>query len=85
MCIRDSYSIVEGKTVIIGVTAEGIGGIIASPTGPQYNYVPAAVTLQTVIDGDQIERPYWALLAELMTTTVLGIALVLVARFAPIG
>ena len=79
----DDFSIVEGKTVIIGSTAEGIGGIIASPTGSQYNYMPAAVTLQTVIDGDQIERPYWALLAELMTTAVLGIALVLLARFAP--
>ena len=80
---EDDFSIVEGKTVILGVTAEGIGGIIASPTGPQYNYLPAAVTLQTVIDGDQIERPYWALLAELVTTAVLGIALVLLARFAP--
>jgi len=79
----DDYSIVEGKTVIIGSTAEGIGGIIASPTGPQYNYMPAAVTLQTVIDGDQIQRPYWALLAELITTAVLGIALVLLGRFAP--
>src|SRR6056300_1272865 len=79
----DDFSIVEGKTVIIGVTAEGIGGLIASPTGPQYNYIPSAVTLQTVIDGDQIQRPYWALLAELMTTAVLGIALVLLARFAP--
>jgi adenylate cyclase len=79
----DDFSIVEGKTVIIGSTAEGIGGIIASPTGPQYNYMPAAVTLQTVIDGDQIERPYWALLAELITTAVLGIALVLLGRFAP--
>ena len=45
--------------------------------------MPAAVTLQTVIDGDQIERPWWALLAELLTTAVLGIALVLLARFAP--
>ena len=79
----DDFSIVEGKTVILGVTAEGIGGIIATPQGPQYNYMPAATTLQTVIDGDQIERPYWALLAELMTTAVLGIALVLLARFAP--
>jgi len=79
----DDYSIVEGKTVILGVTAEGIGGLIASPTGPQYNYIPSAVTLQTVIDGDQIQRPYWALLAELMTTAVLGIALVLLARFTP--
>ena len=79
----DDYRLVEGRTVIIGVTAEGIGGMIASPTGPQYNYLPAAVTLQTVVDGDQIERPYWALLAELMTTAILGIALVLLARFAP--
>ena len=79
----DDFSIVEGKTVIVGVTAEGIGGIIATPQGPQYNYMPAAITLQTVIDGDQIQRPFWALLAELMTTAVLGIALVLLARFAP--
>jgi len=79
----DDFSIVEGRTVILGITAEGIGGMIASPTGPQYNYMPAAVTLQTVIDGDQIERPYWALLVELSTTVILGIALVLLARFAP--
>ena len=81
--VSDDYSMLEGKTVIIGMTAEGIGGLIASPTGPQYNYIPAAVTLQTVIDGDQIQRPYWALLVELITTAVLGIALVLLGRFAP--
>ena len=79
----DDYRLFEGKTVIIGVTADGIGGLIASPTGPQHNYIPAAVTLQTVIDGDQIERPYWAFLAELITTGLLGIALVCVGRFAP--
>ena len=80
---EDDFSIVEGKTVIVGVTAEGLGGIIATPQGPQYNYLPAAITLQTVIDGDQIERPYWAFLAELLATGILGIALVLLARFAP--
>src|SRR5210317_1559166 len=80
---NDDLSIVEGRTVIIGTTAEGIGGMIASPTGPQYNYMPAAVSLQTVIDGDQIQRPYWAFLAELTATFVLGIALVLLGRFAP--
>ena len=77
------FSNFEGKTVIVGVTAEGIGGLIASPNGPQHNYIPAAVTLQTVIDGDQIQRPFWALLAEILTTAVLGIALVLIARFTP--
>jgi adenylate cyclase len=79
----DDFSIVEGKTVILGITAEGIGATVGTPQGTQYSYVPAAITLQTVIDGDQIERPYWALLAELVTTAVLGIALVLLARFAP--
>ena len=79
----DMFSNFQGKTVIIGVTAEGIGGLIASPNGPQYNYIPAAVTLQTVIDGDQITRPFWALLVELLTTAVVGIALVLIARFTP--
>jgi len=79
----DDLSMVAGRTVIIGSTAEGVGGFIASPTGPQYNYMPAAVTLQTVMDGDQIERPYWADLVELSLTAVLGIALVLLARFAP--
>ena len=77
------YRSFSGRTVIIGVTAEGIGGLIASPTGPQHNYIASAVTLQTVIDGDQIQRPYWASLAELITTAILGIALVLLGRFAP--
>ena len=80
---KDQFWMFEGKTVILGITAEGIGGLIASPSGPQYNYMPAAVTLQTVIDGDQIQRPYWAFLVELITTAVLGIALVLLGRFAP--
>ena len=79
----DDYSIVAGRTVIIGAQAEGIGGMIASPTGPQFNYIPAATTLQTVIDGDQIQRPYWALLVELVTTGVIGFLLVLLARFTP--
>ena len=79
----DDLSTVAGRTVIIGVTAEGVGGMIASPTGPQFNYIPAAVTLQTVIDGDQIQRPYWALLAEILATAIVGFILVLLARLTP--
>jgi adenylate cyclase len=45
--------------------------------------MPAAVTLQTVIDGDQIQRPFWAFLVELATTGLIGIILVLLARFTP--
>jgi len=80
---QDQFFTLQGKTVIIGVTAEGLGGLIASPTGPQYNYIPSAVTLQTMIDGDQIERPFWADLAELSTTAVVSILIILIAAFAP--
>jgi len=80
---EDQFWSIEGKTVILGITAQGIGGLIASPTGPQHNYIPAAVTLQTMIDGDQIERPFWAFLAELAVTVTLGLILVILARFTP--
>ena len=73
----------QGKTVILGVTAEGIGGLIASPKGAVHNYVPAATTLQTLIDGDQIERPFWAFLSEISATVLLTFGIVLLARFAP--
>ena len=79
----NDLSIVEGKTVILGVTAEGIGGMIASPTGPQFNYIPSAVTLQTMIDGDQIQRPFWATLAELLTTVGVTVIAILAAVFTP--
>ena len=80
---QEDWSAVQGKTVVVGITADGIGGLIASPTGPQFNYIPAAVTLQTMIDGDQIQRPFWAFLAELGATLVLTFTLVLLARYAP--
>ena len=80
---QEDWSAVQGKTVIVGITADGIGGLIASPTGPQFNYIPAAVTLQTMIDGDQIQRPFWAFLTELGATLVLTFTLVLLARFTP--
>ena len=40
---------VEGKIVVIGLTAEGIGSTIAAPTGTEYAHTPVAVSLQTII------------------------------------
>ncbi len=73
----------EGRTVLIGTTAEGVGGMIATPTGAQHNFVPAAVSLQTLIEGEYIQRPYWAKTAELLTTLLLGLFIVVLVRFAP--
>ena len=72
-----------GKTVIVGVTADGIAGVIASPKGGQFNYMPSAVAIQNILDGDTISRPYWAFLTELGTTFSVGFLLVILGRFAP--
>ena len=79
----DRFSEMKDKIVIIGTTAAGISGVIASPKGGQYNYMPAAVSLQNILDGDTISRPWWSTIVELTTTAVLGLILVLLGRFAP--
>ena len=76
-------SLLAGKKVIIGSMTSRIGGIIASPTGPQFNFMPAAVSLQTLLDGDVIQRPWWATTAEVLTTIFLGLSIVVLCRFAP--
>ena len=80
---QEHFFMLAGKTVIIGPSADGISGIIASPKGGQYNYMPAAVSLQNIMDGDTISRPYWAFLLELATTFSIGFLIVILGRFAP--
>jgi len=53
---ESDFSKFEGRSVIIGTTAEGLGGIIATPVGEKYDYELSASTLQTVLDGKQINR-----------------------------
>ncbi len=80
---EEHFYMLADKTVIIGAQADGIGGIIASPKGGQYNYMPSAVSLQNIMDGDTISRPYWAFLAELGATFSIGFLLVVLGRYAP--
>ena len=80
---EEHFYMLADKTVIIGAQADGIGGVIASPKGGQYNYMPSAVALQNIMDGDTISRPYWAFLAELGTTFSIGFLIVILGRFAP--
>ena len=75
------FSAFAGRMVIIGATAEGLGGFIASPTGPMHNYMPSAVSLQTMMDGETILRPWWTRLAELAATALLGLFIIIGARF----
>ena len=70
-----------GTTVIIAMTAEGLGGVIATPTGEQYDYVVSANTLQTILDGETIKRYDW--FYELVIAFALGIIAVVGIRFVP--
>jgi adenylate cyclase len=73
----------EGKTVIIGMKAEGLGGVIATPTGGQYDYVALASTIQTVIDGVNIERIDLSWLIELGLAFLIGSCIIILTRFTP--
>mgnify|MGYP000844549786 FL=1 len=77
------FGTLAGKTVIIGPTAAGISNVIASPLGGQWIYMPAAVSLQNILDGDTVSRPWWAQPTELGLTLILGIIIVLIGRFTP--
>jgi len=57
--------------------------MVATPVGEKFSFIPAAITLQTMIDGDQITRPWWGSIAELAATGLLGLLLVVLARFTP--
>jgi adenylate cyclase len=63
------------------MTAEGLGGVVATPTGEQYDYVISAQTLQTILDGETIKR--YDELLELLAGLLLGIAIILITRFLP--
>jgi adenylate cyclase len=80
---QNDFSELEGKVVIIGTTAEGIGGVVASPTGEQYSHQAIATSLQTVLDGENIQRPYWAKLAEISLVFFIGILIIVLTRFTP--
>ena len=76
-----AFEELKGKTVIVAMTAEGLGGVIATPIGSQYDYVAIASTLQTVIDGVNITRVDFLL--ELAFAFTAGLIVILLTRFTP--
>ena len=81
--ITDDFTTVAGKTVIIGNTAEGISTVIATPNGEQYSHTAMAVSLQTVINGENIVRLDTATFLEYVTAGILALIIILLAGFAP--
>ena len=77
----DDLSAVQGKVVVIGLTAEGLATTIASPSGTQYSHTPIAVSIETIINGDNIQRTDLADAYELIYLIVCGLLLIIASRF----
>ena len=80
---EDFFWTLEGKIVMIAPTAEGIGSIIATPTGEQYSYVPNAVSLQGILNGETLVRFPESTFLEWLSAIGLGLLLILVANRGP--
>ena len=76
---ENDFTKFAGRTVIVGMTAEGLGGIIATPNGEQYDYMLSASTLDTVLSGESVGRVDW--LIEIIIAFVIGAIIIILTRF----
>jgi adenylate cyclase len=81
--VTENLSPVAGKTVVLGLTIEGVGSTIATPIGTQYAHMPIAISLQSVFNGDNPTRTSMADFYELAFLVGIGLLLIIGARFTP--
>ena len=81
--VTGDLSTVAGKTVVLGLTIEGVGSTIATPKGTQYAHTPIAISLQSVFNGDNPTRSSMADTYELAFLVGIGLLLIIGARFTP--
>ena len=73
-----------GKIVVIGLSAEGLGGIIGTPRGEVWAHDLQAQAIQTLIDGSSPVRLPYADLVELGVLAMLALIIAVCAASAPI-
>ena len=76
--LKDSKVNLEGKIVIVGLTAEGLGNIIATPRGGIYAHDLQAQALQTVINGKTATRLAYADMIEIIAFAVFALLLIII-------
>ena len=74
----------QGKTVLIGVTAEGISPLVTTPMGLKYPHDIQASVIHTLTGGKQITRPQSILLVEVCLLFFVGLLLLLSVYYLPI-
>jgi|TARA_B100001093_G_scaffold503386_1_gene557701 adenylate cyclase len=80
----DALPNLNGKTVIVGVTASGIVPQTSTPMGLVYPHQLQASVIQTIMDGSSISRPQWADSMEILVGLILSLVLVLTVYYLPI-
>jgi len=79
----DEFENLNGRIAIVGITAEGLGGVIATPNGETYSHLATAVSLQTIINGDTIVRLDYATFLEYTSAAIIAFILILSAAYTP--
>ena len=74
----------QGKTVIIGVTAEGISPLVTTPMGLKYPHDIQASVVHTLTGGKQISRPQWVTLVEITSIFLVSLLILLGVYYLPI-
>jgi adenylate cyclase len=74
----------QGKTVIVGLTAEGLQPLVSTPNGLKLPHEIQASLIHTLTGGKQISRPQWTTLAEITTILVVSLIILLSVYFLPI-
>jgi adenylate cyclase len=70
----------DGKIVILGVTAKGLANPIATASGGQTPPQVQASLLETLIKGDSVSIPNWVGLADLAAFVVLSLLIIILSR-----
>jgi adenylate cyclase len=70
----------DGKIVILGVTAKGLANPIATASGGQTPPQVQASLLETLIKGDSVSIPNWVSLADLAAFVVLSLLIIVLSR-----
>jgi adenylate cyclase len=80
----DPFPDLQGKTVLIGLTAKGLSSQIPTSQGLKSAHQIQASAIQTIINGDQITRPLWADILEIGVSLVGALLIVLAVYYLPI-
>jgi len=75
----------EGKIVIVDVTARGVANPVATATGGEFAGTVQAAMLGTMINGTNIQRPAEIALYEVLGLLAGGLLLILLSRWMLVG